>query len=87
MFLLKEYMVFAVASSLTRSVLFRIFSPFIVLLILQELKCGKLSSKFALTLFIDVDLHNKNPVYYIIFYFLERILLYPHTVFNLLMYL
>jgi len=37
-----------------------------VLLILQELKHGKLSSKFALTLFVDVDLHNKNPLYYIV---------------------
>jgi hypothetical protein len=53
-----------------------IFSP-VVLLMLQELKYGKLSSKFGLTLFIHVDIHNKNSVCYIVLvlYVHERILL------------
>jgi hypothetical protein len=60
-------MVFAVTSSLKMSVLFGFFPP-VVLLMLQELEHEKLSSKFGLTLFVHVDLCNKNPVCYIVLY-------------------
>ena len=86
MFLLKEYIVFAVTPSLTR-IVFRFFSQVIVLLLLQELKHGKLSSKFALTLLIDVNLHSKNPLCYIVLYVHEKLLLDQHNVFSLLFYL
>jgi hypothetical protein len=54
MFLLQEHVMFALTSSITQN-LFRNYLPFGVVLILKELKHGKPTYKFAMTLFSGIS--------------------------------